>query len=186
MHSNLWSDNTHKDFYKLAIALKDISDAKAILELIAERSLSYMDSLYQPLSNGFVVCYSKPFLHNKPFGKLESKWKAYKTTELLNAHKEILKLRNKLAAHSDASSHTAMFFSPGTIRAGKEDSMSLLINDELEFAISTKLLNIDKLEVYHSMCSNLQDRLMNEVDKKMVSIRGSIELPPNGILQITF
>ena len=88
--------------HKLVVAISDIGYAhKACQHLINQGSTPKTDPLYYQLYCAVVICYSRPFTPNRPYGALQKDWSNFPTPEQRRLHVRILEARNTMVAHSD-------------------------------------------------------------------------------------
>lgn len=57
--------------------------------------------LYYPLYSSLIVCYTRPFTNNKPYGSLGIKWYTSEDNSHNEMHRKPLTARHELIAHSD-------------------------------------------------------------------------------------
>jgi len=100
------------ELFKLVLASNDIDYAEIGL-IVFENSMKRWsenngntlveDSEYvlDVLESALIIHYSKPFIGNKPFGTIGTKWKIFKKNDFLKVHKSIIDLRHTSEAHSD-------------------------------------------------------------------------------------
>jgi hypothetical protein len=54
------------------------------------------------------------FTANEPFGPIPDRWAKFDRTDHQELHDELIKTRNELVAHADASRRRVVIFSPKT------------------------------------------------------------------------
>jgi len=168
-----------RQFYKIVVARQDIKAALDACKLFLAKVRSIGDDLYFPLLTAIIVCYSRPFSNNKPFGPLAKKWHAFDNAQLAETHKKILQLRDKTIAHSDLEIRKVFIFPKGTLigNAGLRSGLGVTVRD---IALPLKIFPVIK-----ATCLDLGSRLNLAVEKELQALFGSKELPPKEF-ELTF
>jgi hypothetical protein len=107
-----------KDLWKVTFAYAGFLDAQDSIKDLQEKGFSKDSPQYYPLVVGLVCLYARPFITAEEIGVLSEKMVPARFREL---HEEILRLRNKMFAHSDPAA-----LLPGAV-AGSEDFASGLV-----------------------------------------------------------
>lgn len=164
-----------KELYKLLIARSDITASLNACKMMIEVVDGMGHDLYFPLYSAIVVCYSRPFTNNKPHGSLPEKWYSFENKILDNAHKELLRARHELIAHSDMTVKMAMIVPPG-VEVGRKSKNPIVSN---HIAVQTSLYAYRKLffEEAYSLCQFQGSRISDEIDILLEELYAGMELP---------
>jgi hypothetical protein len=89
-----------QNLWKMNFALETFRAVREGIRSVIDRSLDSESPDYYPMTVGIICLYVRPFMVNKPVGQLSEKMvpKEYK-----NLHADLMKIRNQIFAHSDAS-----------------------------------------------------------------------------------
>lgn len=91
-----------RELRKLIVASADIGAAQRVCRyLLDHQSTPSTEPLYYPLYCSTVICYSRPFTNNRPFGPLEKRWTRFPTESQSALHQRVLETRHGMVAHSD-------------------------------------------------------------------------------------
>ena len=92
-----------KDLFKLIVARADVERMRKAVVLMLKCDESTKPDLYRALSDAAVIAYGRPFSHNSPYGPLPNRYGRFNDEELRSSHKETLRFRDAVVAHSEAS-----------------------------------------------------------------------------------
>jgi hypothetical protein len=165
-----------KQLYKLVVARSDIAAAVNACDLFISRVKNVGDDLYFPLLNAIVVCYSRPFSTNRPFGSLPNKWHKFANKKYQALHEKLIDLRDKIIAHSDLEIRKVYIYPKGTF-IGKNGQRELKTAN-LGVAITNTVLPVEVFSDIRATCFDLGLRLNAEVEKQLHSLYGNTSFPP--------
>jgi len=112
------------ELYKLIVARSDIDASRTACKQLIENTFGMGDGLYYPLYCAIVICYSRPFTQNKPYGAIGNRWKKYTNQRFNDIHKKILKARNEIIAHSELQIREASIIPPN-VESGEFEGKKL-------------------------------------------------------------
>lgn len=150
----------------LAIARSDIEETMAICRLFILRVKSVRNKLYDPLLTAIIVCYSRVFLKNRPFGVLPKKWGRFASPILQQTHNTILEQRKKAIAHSDLEFRRVLIvptYNP---------------SDPMGIIISGSVLHPNIVPEILGLCTDLKSRLDTEIEQKLKFIYAGKQWSP--------
>lgn len=164
-----------RDLYRLLIARSDMNASLSACDLILKNVKSIKDENLYPLTASVVVCYSRPFTANKPYGSLPKKWSKFDNPQYQATHKKLLQARHELFAHSDMNVRKAQVVPPNVslvIDGGKE-----LKSPEISTQVSYKLFEIDFFNIVRETNLDIGRRIQAEIDKLIFDLYANMELP---------
>jgi hypothetical protein len=92
------TEDARRSIKRLLLAAQDMNDCSAAAaELLTRIAPS---SLARALETAIVVCYARPWGRSNRIGALEARW-GPETPEDLALHEELIRLRDKVYAHTD-------------------------------------------------------------------------------------
>jgi len=144
-------------------------------DLILKNVKTLKDENLYPLTTSVVVCYSRPFTVNKPYGSLPKKWRKFDNPQYQFTHDKLLKARHELFAHSDVSVRKAQIVPPNVpfvIEGGKE-----LNSPEISTQVSYTLFELGFFKIVRETNLDLGKRIQIEIDKMIVDLYGDMQLP---------
>lgn len=164
-----------KNLYRLLVARSDIDAAHAACQLFLKTVTDLSDDLYYPLFTAIVICYTRHFTNNKPFGSLPAKWEKFVDQNHQKLHDSLIQTRNELVAHSDSSVRKAMIVPPGVL-------IGLLKERELRSSkIGTQtnyyLFRIPEIRKIPSLTADLYRRVNANIEVALEELYGGMELP---------
>jgi len=166
-----------KDLYKLLIARSDLHASLQACELILKTVKSIEDDNLYPLTTSVVVCYSRPFTMNKPYGSLPGKWSRFKNPKYKNVHDSLLKARHEFFAHSDMKVRRAQIIPPNIpigLEGGKEFK-----SPDISTQISGAIFDLDFFKTVKETNLDLGRRINSEIERIIIDLYGDMELPNN-------
>jgi hypothetical protein len=164
-----------RDLYRLLIARSDLNASLNACDLILKNVKSIKDENLYPLTTSVVVCYSRPFTVNKPYGSLPKKWSTFDKPQYQATHEKLLQSRHELFAHSDMNVRKAQIVPPNVplvIDDGKE-----LKSQEISTRVSYTLFEIDFFKIARETNLDLGRRMQAEIDKMIIDLYGNMQLP---------
>lgn len=161
-----------KQLHKLIVARADIAAALETGRFFLGMKNAH-DELFYPLVTAMIVCYTRPFTANDPFGPLPSKWSKYDNARYETIHKALMDIRHRAITHSDLSVRKVLIFPPGTVLPDP-------INKSFAkwyAAVNHRLIQPKLLLELDPMLYNLWNRLDIEVQTLMEKLFESKNLP---------
>jgi hypothetical protein len=162
-----------RHLYRLALARHDLQAARRIAALAVEQAseMSEGNDLWIPLQEALVVAYARPFSSNKPFGPLASAWGKFDDPQHQRLHRELLQMRDRLVAHSDASELTVIIFPP-RVRWPVGDREP---SDRATMAIFHRRPGPSYFSAVAELCEDLATRLHAAVETELQALFGEID-----------
>lgn len=164
-----------RDLYRLLIARSDMNASLRACELILKTVKSIKDEKLYPLTTSVVVCYSRPFTKNEPYGSLPKKWSKFDNPQYQATHDRLLQARHELFAHSDMKVRKAQIVPPN-VPLGV-DGDKVLKSPEIGTQVSYKLFEIGFFKIIKETNLDLGRRMQVEIDKLIIELYGNMELP---------
>lgn len=164
-----------RDLYRLLIARSDLNASLNACDLILKNVKSIKDEILYPLTTSVVVCYSRPFTANKPYGALPKKWGKFDRPQYQTTHEKLLQARHELFAHSDMNVRKAQIVPqnvPLVIDEGKE-----LKSPEISTQVSYKLFELGFFEIVRETNLDLGRRMHAEINKMVIDLYENMQLP---------
>ena len=164
-----------KELYKLVVARSDITASLNACKVMLEKVHGMGHELYYPLYSAIVVCYSRPFTNNKPYGSLAKKWYTFEDLLHKKTHKELLKARHELIAHSDMTVKEAMIVPPN-VEIGIKSKKPIVSN---YIIVQTTLYYYPRslFENSKSLCLFQRSRISVEIDNLLEELYEGMDLP---------
>lgn len=164
-----------RDLYRLLIARSDIYASLNACNLILNNVKSIKDENLYPLTTSVVVCYSRPFTANKPYGALPKRWSKFDNPLYQNTHDMLLQARHELFAHSDMDIRKAQIIPPNVpfVIDGDKD----LKSPEISTQVSYKLFAIDFFKIVKETNLDIGKRIQAEINKLTIDLYADMELP---------
>jgi hypothetical protein len=103
-----------RSLYRLAVARTDIGSARAVARYASAHVREFTDELWLPLQDAIIISYARPFSSNEPFGPIPARWRRFDNPSHQQLHDELIRSRNELVAHADASTRSVTIFPPNT------------------------------------------------------------------------
>jgi hypothetical protein len=164
-----------KTLYKLLIARTDISSCLSACKVMLNKVDGIGDELYYPLYSAIVICYSRPFTQNKPFGSLSKRWYQFPDSLLKATHDELLKARRELIAHSDMSVKETIIVPPNIVICQKDNKP--VVSDYISVQTTTYCYPRSLFENTKMLCQYQGRRMSDEVDSILEELYGGMDLP---------
>lgn len=164
-----------RDLYRLLIARSDLNASLNACDLILKNVKSIKDENLYPLTTSVVVCYSRPFTVNKPYGPLPIKWSKFDNPQYQAIHEKLLQARHELFAHSDMNVRKTQIVPPNVplvVDGGKE-----LKSPEISTQVSYTLFEIDFFKIVRETNLDLGRRMQAEIDKLIIDLYANMQLP---------
>ena len=144
-------------------------------ELILHNVKNIKDENLYPLTTSVVVCYSRPFTKNAPYGSLPKKWAKFNNPQYQATHDRLLQARHELFAHSDMNVRKAQIVPPNLplgINGGK-----VLKSPEISTQVSYTLFEIDFFKIVRETNLDLGRRMQVDIDTLIIDLYGNMDLP---------
>ena len=164
-----------RDLYRLLIARSDMNASLNACDLILKNVKSIKDENLYPLTTSVVVCYSRPFTVNKPYGSLPQKWSKFDKPQYQATHEKLLQVRHELFAHSDMNVRKAQIVPPNVplvIDGGKE-----LKSPRISTQVTYTLFEIDFFKIVRETNLDIGRRMQAEIDKLIIDLYTNMQLP---------
>lgn len=164
-----------KELSRLLIARSDITAALRSCDLILANVKGIEDETLYPLTAAVVVCYSRPFTVNKPYGCLPAKWTKFADPRFKKAHEKIMEARNTLFAHSDMEARRPQIVPPNSSLkiGGVGDLKSPFISTQVRYA----LFQIGFFVILKETILDLGRRMQVEIDGLIADLYSGMDLP---------
>jgi len=164
-----------QELYKLLVARSDITASLNSCKQMLKKVDGLGHELYHPLYTAIVICYTRPFTKNKPYGALPKKWYTFDDNELNEIHEDLMRTRHELIAHSDMTVKEA-FIVPAGCEIGK-DGDKPLVSDYIGVQISMQYFPRPMFERIHNLCVFQGSRINDEIDLLVEELYEGMELP---------
>jgi len=164
-----------RNLYRLLIARSDLNASLNACDLILKNVKSIKDENLYPLTTSVVVCYSRPFTVNKPYGSLPKKWSKFDKPQYQATHEKLLQARHELFAHSDMNVRKAQIVPPNVPLVIDEEKE--LKSPEISTSVSYTLFEIDFFKIVRETNLDLGRRMQAEIDKMIIDLYGNMQLP---------
>jgi hypothetical protein len=146
------------DLWKLAVARSDLLASRDACEhLLAIEEPPY--TLHTALLAAIVISYGRPFSQNRPHGPLPRRWHRFENKRHGEVHRIVLRMRDKLIAHSDIAERRVFVVPPGVdfpLRAPPDGKTAVVVR--------TATLVPSLVEEIRDLCLDLGRRINAEVD----------------------
>ncbi len=155
------NDPKHRAFSRLAIAQRDIGEARRAIQLIKEFNASERDDLYERLISAAVVSYCRPFVATKQYPGIALKFHTFENRGFQAFHDEMILFRNRFVAHCDARDIKVQILPKGTQFRGKGNSLYTVAKHAT--SVSTRWFRSKGLPPFEELCVFQLDRLGDEI-----------------------
>lgn len=165
------------DLYRLALADKDVRAAlyacNAFLDLIHGWT---GETIPYPTSDAFissiVTCYARPFTSNDFPGVLPKQWRKFSDQQHQEAHREMIRLRHELFAHSDPTIHTMQIIPAGCYMRGVDRNAP-----RTSYQIRSQLIPPPRVVGFRDTCVELQARFEKAISEMLDELYDGMDLP---------
>lgn len=164
-------DYERKDLYRLLVARSDLTAAINAARYVIEHVKSESHPLWIPLQDAALVSYARPFTANKPFGTLPARYSKFDSPKLQELHEEILTLRHKTIAHSDADIRQIVVV-PAGVAFGPPD-----VGKNGGVAVTTTKLPPARFRDIEELCLDVGRRVNAHADALSKKLLKSGDLP---------
>ncbi len=165
-----------KNLYRLLMARSDIMAALNACDLILINVDSLKDELLYPLTTAVVVCYTRPFTDNKPYGSLPERYSKFDNPRFKIVHESLIKARHETFAHSDMNVRNAMIVPPN-MSFGKTNKGVELTSPFVGVQVSYHLWLPDFFTDVRTTILALGSRLQKEIEELKDCLYSGMELP---------
>ena len=121
---DLASADDRGTLYKLVVARSDFIEALFTARYVIANVHDPRDELWFPLQDAIVVSYARPFTGNRPLGSPAPEWSVFGDPKLQSLHDDLIELRHKTIAHSDAAIRRVLIVPPGVKLGATPTSVS--------------------------------------------------------------
>ena len=165
------------NLYRLAVANKDVGAAEEICIAFLKHIFTTQDAVIpyhtsEAFIGAIVTAYARPFMDNDSNLKLPKSWRKFSRPELQQAHDQMLDLRGKVFAHSDAGVHPMKIYPAG------------YYSEKLGRQIPRTSMDLGSITVppqsvmgFHAVCKDLRQRLEKAVFDEIDELYGGMDLP---------
>lgn len=161
----LFNDHEKKDLYRLLVARSDFTAALAAVRYIIEHVGGMSHELWVPLQDAAIVSYARPFTANKPFGPLPKRYGTFEDNRLQGLHENVIELRHKTIAHSDADIRRILVVPRGVKIGPVESSIGGGV------AVLTKRLPPEHFSEMEELILHVGRRVNEDIEKLSQRIR---------------
>lgn len=167
-----------KDLYKMLVARSDINAALSACDLILEKFKDFSDikdrqyALFYSLTTAVIVCYSRPFTVNKPYGALSTR---FCNPKYKSIHDQLIKSRHEMFAHSNMDVRKAQIVPPDFLifRGRGEELKSAYISTQ----VSLYLFPVDFFVQVRKTILDLGSQLQGKIDLLIEELYSGMDLP---------
>jgi len=151
----------HRAFSRLAIAQRDIGDARRAIRLIGEVPASQRDQLYEVLLSAAAIFYSRPFVATRQYPAIPRKFTGFDNPTFQTFHDEMISARNRFIAHCDAREIKVHILAKGTQFRGSGNSVYTVAKHAT--AVGTRRFHPKGIPLFEAVCSFQLERLGEEI-----------------------
>lgn len=168
---DLASDDDRGTLYKLVVARSDFMEALFAARYVIANVHDPGDELWFPLQDAIVVSYARPFTGNRPLGPLAPEWSVFDDPELQRLHEDLVELRHKTIAHSDAVIRRVLIVPPGVKLGAAPTSASGGV------AVSTSKLPLGRFPEIERLCLDIGRRVNAAADELIAAMLAGNDMP---------
>jgi hypothetical protein len=150
--------------YKFVIARSDVTEALRTFRLVDAQGRNY--PLYDPLFQGAVISYSRPFKASKPFGRLSGSWAKFEDPPLQTTHDFLIRTRDRYVAHGDIEVRKVKIVPRGALWPYRDP------NPALTAAVSTTWRVTEPFDRVIDTCQDLSRRIHEESERLFQELYG--------------
>jgi|SRR5882724_758562 len=154
-------DPKHRLFSRLAIAQRDIGEARRAIQLIGEHHAAERGELYERLFAAGVIAYARPFIMARGYPALPRKFSRFEHRAFQTFHDELISFRNKFVAHCDAGDVKVQILPKGTQFRRSDGAMFTVARHGT--SVSTRWFRADGLLPFEELCAYQLERLSSEI-----------------------
>lgn len=164
-----------RDLYQLLVARSDMIASLRATDLVIKNIKSINDDRLYPLTTSVVVCYSRPFTANKPYGSLPNRWSKFGNPQYQATHDRLLKARHELFAHSDINARKVLIIPPNVPLVSHEGKKlkSPIIGTQVTYT----LFELDFFNLVRETNLDIGRRMQDEIDKIIIDLYDNMDLP---------
>lgn len=168
---------SHKklELARLLTARSDITAALNSCDLILQNVKGIEDERLYPLTAAVVICYSRPFTENKPYGCLPGRWTKFDDPKFKKTHEKLMEARHKLFAHSDMEARRPQIVPPNAALEieGDKSIKSPFIGTQVRYV----LFHVDFFGIVKEMILDLGRRMQVEIERLIADLYSDMDLP---------
>lgn len=170
-HFDLTSEDDREALYKFVVARSDFTEALFATRYVIANVHDPRDELWFPLQAAIVVSYARPFTGNRPLGPLAPEWSVFDDPELQSLHDDLIELRHKTIAHSDAVIRRVLIVPPGVKLGPAPTSVGGGV------AVSTSKLPLARFSEIERLCLDIGRRVNLAADEMTAAMLAANDLP---------
>ena len=148
---------THRLFSRLAIAQRDVGEARRAIQLIREHYATERGELYERLFAAAVVAYVRPFIVSRRYPGIPRKFSTFETRTFQTLHDEMIAFRNKFVAHCDAEEVKVQILPKGTQFRRHDGAIFTAVRHGS--SVSKRWFRAEGLLAFEELCSYQLERL---------------------------
>lgn len=153
-----------RELYQLIVGMSDIRAAYETADYAATvLKGDIRTQIWFPLLEAVVISYARPFTANRPYGRLPARWATFNDPVQQTLHDELIDIRNRATAHSDAAVRQILIIPPGALLPLSSKEVARRSN----FAISYDRLLPSRFVEIERHCAELVARMQKEVSAEM-------------------
>ena len=153
----------HRAFARLAIAQRDIGEARRAIQLIRKLKASERDDLFERLVSAAIISYARPFIATKLYPGISRKFAKFDNRGAKTFHNELISFRNRFVAHCDRRDVKVGILPKGTQFRGKGNAIYTVAKHAT--SVSTQWFRARGLSPFEELCSLQLERLGHEIDR---------------------
>ena len=151
----------HRQLSRLAIAQRDIGEARRAIQLISEHQAIEGSELYERLVSSAVIAYARPFIATRQYPGIAPKFRQFGDRGFQTFRDNTIAFRNKFVAHCDASEVKAQILPKGTQFRRKDGAVFTVARHGT--SVSTRWFRAAGLPQFEELCSYQLERLGSEI-----------------------
>jgi hypothetical protein len=154
-----------KRFVRLVLARQDFLAVRTLAEMLIAKPVVSEHLIFRPLMAGIVVTYARSFMSNVGIGRLDQPFRSFTDSTMANTHEKLLRCRDGLYAHRDASKSFTIH--PSSAPDLYTPRIRIDTDDNLKFGVCANApeLNPENLPDVVRLCSLQSDRVEKEIGK---------------------
>jgi hypothetical protein len=154
-------DPKHRLFSRLAIAQRDMGEARLAIQLIREHHANEGSELYDRLFAAAVIAYARPFIAARGYPGIPRKFSKFEHRAFQTFHNELISFRNKFVAHCDAGEVKVQILPKGTQFRRRDGAIFTVARHGT--GVSTRWFRAKGLLPFEELCSYQLERLGGEI-----------------------
>jgi hypothetical protein len=151
----------HRLFSRLAVAQRDMGEARRAIQLISEHHASERSELYERLFAAAVVAYARPFIVSRQYPGIPRRFGKFDNRAYQTFHDEVIAFRNKFVAHCDAGEVKVQILPKGT-QFRRADGATFTVARHAT-SVSIRWFRAAGLQPFEELCSFQLERLGHDI-----------------------